>query len=545
MKFNFRGLARAVKMPVNRVWGAAGSIATAMRTTALDNTNVSRTQVPFRVSFNVPLLGGSFFACDQFIAGNGTAVELVFPIYLAPFIGSSGNNLPITLRSVTLSYDQAAENCGINEFTAAPYDAGTRNGELAQQYDINMRISQKIPSSLPNANADNTANSDVWSGFAPAALASAQLQPWQWQDIAVPFQQDRTYYLRVSAPALCGNFSQLKTYAALLALQIDLNFTAEAVTRDSGPDVQNIPVNTFDVAQGDSVILGTPVGGDPITTGNNNTNGLDGMLRLFDHKLFDGITGGINSDGSLPMVEQLAASAGYEVITVPLWGNPTAGNRISADNVTQVAGCTDAAGHGILKDKRVIPLPWPLTVHDVYVGINYGAPPQDGGFLGAQLPTSATLEYTVQVAATTGYQGDLTASIDVAKRTFLPVSTVPFDKFKQQIPGALTDGAYDSAIYRVPMAATNRPFYLGRATTAQMSRSNIAVYGGPDVAPATQGCEQFLEVSLQFTDPNGLASIADGGAAATGRETYIGTGGAWVYILCKKNLMGGANELDV
>ena len=47
-------------------------------------------------------------------------------------------------------------------------------------------------------------------------------------------------------------------------------------------------------------------------------------------------------------------------------------------------------------------------------------------------------------------------------------------------------------------------------------------------------------------DPNGMATAENGGEASNvDATTYIGIGGAWIYIIGKKTIMGGSADLDV
>jgi len=539
-KFSFQGLARAVKIPVNRVWSATQAIATAFKDVSLNVDNLQRPSVPFRLAFSMPVVNGEFFSDNL-----APEIELCFPFVLPPLIDQ---DVAITMKSVMLSYEQAAENCGIEGQTTLSSLVGVRNGAWEGKYDLNIRISEKIPSSSPGAPVDNCANADTWSAFAPTGLAAAQLQPWLWSGLAVPLDQSKTYVLRISAPGLATDRTDRATWAALCSLQIELNFVADAVTRDVGSNVQNIPIAHSGYPTGDTILLNTPVGGDLIKTGNSNVKGLDGMLRLFDKKLFDGVTGGYNSDGSLPTTEQVATSAGYEAFAVPLWCAATGVGRISAGNIADVAGFLTSDGMGTCVDRRLIPLPWPMTIHKVMLAVNYGAPPVEASpaFTGAVLPGSLTLRYLAHVRIVTGIQGDLDESQTIAFKDFHPATEVAYDVIKQRAKGVLVPlSDYDMALYDVPMADPANPFYIGRASTRQMARTNVANFSSSPAPPQTQGCEQFLEVSLSMSDANGMGTVDNGGAALAPEETYIGTGGAWIYIIGKKTIMGGSADLDV
>ena len=537
-KFSFQGLARAVKIPVNRVWGATQAIATAFKDVSLNVDNLQRPSVPFRLAFSMPVVNGEFFS-------TGTQLELCFPFVLPPLLDQ---NVAITMKSFMLSYEQAAENCGIEGQSTDTTLVGVRCGGWEGKYDLGMRISEKIPSSEFGAPVDNCANSDVWSAFAPTGLAAGQLQPWLWSGLAIPFDQTKTYVLRITAPGIATDRFDRATWAALCSLQVELNFVADAVTRDVGSNVQNIPIAHSGYPTGDTILLNTPAGGDLIKTGNSNIKGLDGMLRLFDKKLFDGVTGGYNSDGSLPTTEQVATSAGYEVFAVPLWCSATGVGRISAGNIADVAGFLTSDGIGECIDRRLIPLPWPMTIHRVMLAVNYGAPPVDASpvFTGAVLPSSSTLQYLAHVKILTGIQGDLNESQTVAFKNFHPATEVAYDFIKQRAKGVLVRlSDYDMALYNVPMADPANPFYIGRASTRQMARTDVANFSLAPGPALTQGCEQFLEVSLSMTDANGMGTVDNGGAALVPEETYIGTGGAWIYIIGKKTIMGGSADLDV
>lgn len=585
-------LARGTKIVPGHVFdpiddAASPGIGYQVNNNALEKENLANKTVPFRISLNIP------FIDSKFAQGTGeTPRFFTIPFILPPlqdtfsYSTHNGINYPgvtaaktpatVFLDEISIGFDQRAEPAAIvdnwydTDATLSAAGLGSSEGDLNfdEQGKLNLRVAvfQKLAKFF-NPSAPIWPNELI--GFDVPYTYWVADGPFVIKGLNKTIDPYKTYAVGIYAPDLPD--SDL----AIPNICINLKFRHELVPRDSGSDIQNIPIKSRSAqsraAAGQTISITAPAPDTLIEA--DTPDGVSENLGIIDEALAERFRGGIDKYGEAPPYQELLDDSGYEVIAVPLMGNRRRGG-ISVYDVVLEPYMRKNLGAALF-DRRIIPLVNPLCIHHVVLAYNWqtwnnvyshgiSAPT-------TYLPQSANFTVDVGVGIGTGLKGDnftydqiasvqlvnpyayggtagnptagaswFTKVIDFVKTTELSgvrnysmVSTVSVT------PDALSFWDWD--IMSVPLvgaggvgyATQGHPVYVGRswtptAVTAAYANDRQNIGGG---APNCVGQEQFIEVRMKISDSGGLYL---GGTSMSTQNYISGYGGHWVYLICKK-----------
>lgn len=537
-KFSYKGLTRGIRLAADQVWSPMQQILQAIRAVDLNSDNLAEKVAPFVLTFSAPFVVSSF---SQSVSPGQQHGALMFPFVPFPTqdeFDAFGNARlyasKLSIAEVVISMDHAAESVGVsNESTHYLLES------LSSKYTVQVTIAEKTPHMYGEYN--NVPVKTVWSGTVDGAVfGTAMVNPFVWTDLSIPLNPYASYVAMIQFPNLYDDTLE-PADPCVVSFVIELRGVSTLMKRDKGATaVQNIPTIQAGVPRTTIASFAEPVGGDLIVAGNSNVGGLDGAMRLLDYGLFRRLSGGYNQDSSLPPEEQISTNAAYDIIAVPMWAGFGESGVVHDGNATKLPFLTDVGtATGASVDRRLVPLPYPVTIQHVLVVTNYVAPQLSASPVTP--PLRVGFQHQVSVSLGAGVRTDGFATQTVAELTFderHPTTVV--DLIKQCPHGVNNNLDYDQVIRAVPLVGTGgkgpfpqgKPIFAGRATSTTFARSPIN-----GRTPSTAGCEQYLDIRWKMSDPAGMATNPD--------TVYAGTGGHWVLIYCKKHLIGGTAELDV
>ena len=550
-KFTFKGLTRGIKLASDQVWAPMQEILRAVKQVRLDGDNLAQSQSPFCMTFNAPYVPPEFSQYTSTV--NQQKGALMFPFI--PLLPQDELNTAqvialdqtqMRLTEVVISMDHAAESVGVSNGVN-----GVNShllGIISPLYDVTVTIEEKTPFVFGATSAIPART--LWSGTVSGVnFGTGEANPFVWTDLSIPLNPYSSYVATVQFPALYNEAYDLGDMPAVISFVLELRGVSTLMKRDKGNNnVQNLPKIQAAFPNHSQALLDEPAAGDLIKTGNNNQGGLDGALRLFDYGLFQQMTGGYNQDSSLPPYEQIGTCAGYDVIAVPMWANfGKFGVIYNKDNTHQnVTGLpflidTETA-RGLSVDRRLIPLPYPMTIEHVVAVENYVCPQLQP--MALHPPNQTTFKHSVAVSLGAGVRTDGMATQRLAYLEWNGRSLANLIDYIQQCKESVNNATDTNVQMRqVPLVGTGgmglfpqgKPIFVGRSSSTTFDRSDLN--GAP---PQTFGCEQYLDIRWEISDSIGLT-----GRPEVEDTVYAGVGGHWVLIFCKKHLLGGTAELDV
>tara|TARA_R110002020_G_scaffold226824_1_gene437283 strand:- start:6648 stop:8486 length:1839 start_codon:yes stop_codon:yes gene_type:complete len=582
--------------------GAAAQINTA----AITTEQLQTPNAPFRVNLHIP-----YIASD--ISDNSNDALYGVPFTLPPlqdyfsvrsegavtgFIKSPSINdsVPrVVLDELSFSFDQRAENCAIaDQFYGDAAGHADRDGQSANEgrmsfdaaSDLNFRISirEKTPAMFTDAlfpgshDAENVVmekeifGTDISSNSYTGKFL--RNNPLVVTDINKSINPYATYMLIIDAKSLVSTTLTNGTLC-LPSVNVSMKFLHPLVGRDTGANIQNLPTaNTPNnrgakksrTALSKDITITEPASGSVIKA--DGSSGVSNELATIDKVFRDGLKGGYDRQGMTPAVEELAATAGYEVIAVPLFNNRVNGGVVKDDIAAEPNRVVDGGDTDAIWDCRVVPISHPITVHHVILAWNWSSCfPRTGLPTPAnqQVPDTSTFKVETGVAIGTMLRSDaysynqiafgqMTEPTDRSANTTVPSSTwypASIDRAKYRNMSAKRKGssgsmdqrglnAWDWELHQVPIlgggspAGTGyypqgHPYYVGKNWSLNADRNNVYNIGGSSVVPNDPGCEQFIEVRMKIGDSAGLNNLAS-------NSLVSGYGGHFVYIICKKHL---------
>lgn len=511
----------------------------------------------FRVTWNIPILGGTF------LAAAGGPKELMLPVMFPPmqeYFDEVNRHVTtatpeILIEECTVGWDQRDESCAVRD--AIDANEGKMNATAAAlaAYNLRMRLLRKRPTMLweDDTNSERLmAQQEVWRAVIdPASSQSDSYRsgnPVVITGINHAVDRYAVYYLAVGD---ARQSTDMDTYA-YVSLTISLKCKTRLTLRDGVFGVSAMPRNAPEgrMQRGAAVVTTTrPVKDTDIEA--DTVDGVQTNLGIIDTAVHGRLWGGFDEKAWKSPEEHILHDAAYEVIMVPMFGGmPTHITAATVDRLPYV----DVLGQGNRDrtcDRRCIPLVHPLVIHHVYAFFSSLAPSAT-----TIAALSANLKHCVGVGLGAGLRGDLVTYQEVAYLEIDPFSAFSVGALAIDLSATLTSphtGGLTNGIiaFEVPLVYPDtgadgngyrpqgRPVYAGREVGIENSRSQIpAQLGVALAAPETAGQEQWIEVRWSFGDAiRGLNLGAP--PAYDAEDVFAGYGGFWVQLVCKKHLCGG------
>jgi hypothetical protein len=521
----FNRLTRGIKLLVDHIFDPITSVMQTLTATGIPLNQYEKEEGTFRVNLTIPV-ANQFFSGAVFNKTSALTVPFILPPLQEDF-GANPNFISgYDLIEVSIGQDTRAEAASLKAATLGPTEVG--NLQMGAVSDLELSIkSHKI-----NSVSFDSFNNEVFSIKIPSiALLNpySRLNPHVQSGIAIPFNHQDSYLVQVTGDT------------NLVSLFVSLKFKSKLRTRDIGVAAQNqtpLSARNF-VAQ-------TPTTPAANTTIEADTNdGVSTNFKLIDSLIGNKFRGGYNRWGMSRYKENIIADAGYEVITVPMfgsWPHVSGGTRMVGFEVGNdlpyetMPWVNASASKYETADRALVPINYPITIHHVIVAMNYTG---GSGELTTR-PTHAVapgLKHEVGVGLMSGHRSDNIKHQQVAFLDWLPStvagSLIDRGDFKHVNSSGAASG-YSWDILNCPLTGgTNgtgftpqgKPIFAASGNTATNARSNIGTG-----APLTANGEQVLDIRWKISDSTGNP------ATWSARQTILGYNGCWVYLICKKTV---------
>ena len=595
-------MARGAKLLTEHVFPTLQQAESAMTSADVEASQRAANMAPFRVNLSIPRVSGAMCAVEG--SEPGYSVHHGIPFMLPPLqehmsfttdarfgkTAEPAEGAPvIILDEVTFSFDQRAEPAAIVgslDGTAAPPYAEQGRIAYDQTGSLNIRlfIMEKRPVwfDVPGTGDKFNPERAVWTGTIESGRLSdgfLRLNPWVSSGINEVIDPYKSYLFVIDAPSLWSGATSVTKDLALNGVEISMRFLAQTVDRDSGASVQNIPQRHLGVANANlthatanttgagkrsatarPLIATPPIAGDTIEP--NTANGVQTSMAVVDEMMRRKLQGGYALNSDLPILEEMADSAAYSVIAVPLFNNTRWGGVLAGDfnNEPYITG---AAGERVI-DRRYIPIETPMTIHHVLYTYNWQAfvwhnpavprfentplLPAGVGAVTPDLevpigvgigPGNRADNYGYQQVASASINGGLPSALTWAQNVVDQIANGAFQTLPNINIAAGTRLGWNVELHAANiigtgspglngMTAQGAPFFVGRATTATEDRTDVDA--GPSAPSAVNGEEQWIEVRGSIGDANAAVAIQGGYDPAS---MVLGGGGLWVYIIGK------------
>lgn len=413
-------------------------------------------QGKFSLTFNWPRLIAEYFAYTNEVPPTGDVqspryvpesqgiyVPFLLPQLQEDWNKTSGNTTQITLKSLSVSFDNYMLNTGVKSETASnPIQPVVGS---ADAYTMNIQIREKdrfvqTVASSPNilfAGTDfrnlNIAPKVIWQQRIEGVLFNsdvARFNPFFVDGIEKQIDNSKTYLMKIDFPKLYELFQEpppidpgpvpqpwtSDKYFAPISLTVQLNFETQVVESDR----LRIPVETLsDIPQNYPVTAAAQIGAQPLGL-SSATAGVDIHARggpagsgevqtnfeKIDARYVNGQKSGKDLRGYDPTVAAISNDSSYFAMAIPMFGGwldvrASDLNTVGLpDGPRGLYGGTNPQWPGYLWDHRLVPISQPFTIHHVFavhdVGSHYvaaGDPPfgvaPGRARLGSAIPPSA------------------------------------------------------------------------------------------------------------------------------------------------------------
>lgn len=527
---SFKRMTRGIKLLAEHIFDPISSALSTLSSTGVPVAQYEKTQGTFRVNLAFPVANKFFVGATY----NKTSI-LSVPFILPPLQDEFGANpnaiTSYELVEVSVSQDTRGENASLKGADVGPPNVGTLNVEDPVGFDLSIK-SRKADASTPGR-----FNNEVFSmQIADIALLNpySRFNPHVQSGISVPFDHNNSYLLTI-APN--------KDTANLVNIFVSLKFKSKLRQRDLLGTSQN---QTLLAGRGFFPETATVPAGDSTIEADTN-DGVNTGFKVIDAFIDRKLRGGFNRASMPSFKEGLKDDAGYEVISVPMFGSwphvaggpryasPVLGNDLPYETLPWV---DSAAGRYTTMDRAIVPINYPLTIHHVIVAVNYTAGSGQSSFR----PTNANapnLKHEVGVGLMSGHRSDNIAHQQVAFVEWLPstINNYLIDRanFDNGIVNTYSRSGYCWDLLNCPITggtngvgytAQGQPMFAGQGTSYNSFRTNVGA-----AAPLTAGGEQVLDIRWKIS--NGGVNPATWGLP----QSIIGYGGCWVYLICKKTVI--------
>lgn len=460
---------------------------------------------------------------------------------------SSASTPTIVLDSISFSFDQM--NQGDVILGGTGYPAANSSGWT----DIKVTLSKVTTN--PDASAVSAVDGvpeviQLAELFMSGLDLTANLNsrnPAMLRDLSLTIDPYETYQWLIDPPASAIYSCHLRASFNVVVCERDTQkVIGDALNGGTAYPAQNAPVDGLYGRDADSLTLTTPAANSVISA-ESATTGVQTQLQAIDAKMghrleagrFDRFNQSVAATTAYPK-EALKEDSFYFCKNVNLL---KAREMIRGDNVdgyymSQSAAVPAPAPRQVLWDKAVIPIPYPMTIHHVFVelaGIND---------LIRELPGAVSLaqrRFEVGVGILYGVQADGFDYMQVAHlESVLSGATAAPSVLKERlfpVPLVYSTHATAGPLGRGWPAQTGRPYYAGRQYQFGNAGNRENVCGtNPAIAeglPILNGADQYLEVRVTYG--------ADGTAFPSGFPTgvadfYLSEAGINVYIIGKMQL---------
>jgi hypothetical protein len=610
-------LARGAKLLVDHIFTPLTAAQNELTARRINADQVQADYAPFRVNLSIPRLSAASNRTRGYSGHDAKSPFHGIPFMLPPLqehlsfttdtrgakvFAPSPSAPEIVLDEVSFSFDQRLEPAAIvsnwdgGAGTPDSSDRGKLSYERASRLNIGLTIMEKKPTWFEGAASTNLLPGRVvWSGQINSNMltdGTLRLNPWVSSGINEVIDPLSTYIFSIYAPDLStetegsGALADFEDDTALVSIEISMRFLAKLMPRDAGATIQNIPYRHLGNANQNlthaaaattgagvnsstarPLITSSPSAGDEIVA--NDATGVQTSMAVIDEITRRKLQGGYKFDSDVPMLEELAETAGYSVIAVPLFNNLSVGG-LTSEGFDQMP-YVDAAGGGTdtyVIDRRYIPIEAPMTIHHVLFTYSWmpfttwtGARERVDTLPAKKLvgDPDPTLNFEVGVGIGTGMRTERFDYQPVAHRQIVnPLVSgswygATIDRIQHGLPNSLPQKApahsiagrhWNLELHAMDlvgsgspgmngMTAQGKPIFVGRSTNATASRTNIANAGGTPGASAVAGQEQWIEVRGRLGD-SGTSVIPTQYAA---KSMLLGSGGIWVYIIGKTHLV--------
>lgn len=535
----------------------------------------------FRVNVSIPHVSPSIFQHSS--VGGDPKMRTCAGFALPPFQedfdsgGHVGKSTPVyILESVSFSIDQQA----------TPFATRLSDGALSiddsDKVSFDLLIQRKpadvlggkvltaggiaiVPPKMDNVVLSVSYPNGVWNN------ENIRGNPGVSSDFDMVFDPYSVYLLSVNCGSLANAPAQPLRVDSLL---VSLKFRTQLRARDSGVGIQNMP-EFPDVSAAnygarytvpENVVI--PAAGALIVADATVTDdGTSGAIEKVDKKFLSGMLGGYTSRSRRWGPSNIKHDAGYEVISVPMWGNgwyaKGSGGGWDVDS-TPLGNLPYSGAAPFIRDvgdRRIVPIKFPFVLHHVIAFINYSGKPLLGAFgdkamdysLGNQWSSaaSATLEHEIGIGIGTGIRGDIRSTRNVAHAVWNrstvdsyrisrmeyadPVDGAPYCQgdllsIPLVYPAGDPGSGYDSSV-TAALSDTGKPVFIGQTNSPDITRAPMAdIPNGAVTALNQDGYEQFIEIRWNIRQALAGLDLLDND------EVIIGQGGFQVYLIGKKHL---------
>ena len=532
---SFKRMTRGIKLLVEHLFDPINSALQTLTGSGVPLAQYEKQLGTFRVSFNFPVANNIIYGSTSG-GGYGRKSILTVPFILPPLQDQFGSNENLIdgyeLMEISVGQDTRGEGAAIK--SAVSGEIGYLSMGEAFAFDLTIQSKQKNPDGY-----DSFSNQVFSMSIPEIALINSysRLNPHVQSGISIPFNPNDSYLIQIMPIE-----ETLVTPKSVVNLFITLKFKSRLRERDL-LGIQNqtpkYPRNFLLQA------AAAPVGNTPIEAA--SATGVNTGFKMIDSFIDRRLRGGYKKTGLSYAQEGLANDAAYEVISVPMfgsWPHVSGGTRYATfekgnDLPYETLPWVDLAGgfHETM-DRAIIPINYPLTIHHVIIAANYTG--GSGEVVARPLHTvSPGYKNEVGVGIMSGHRGDDIQVQQVAYVDWLPSTlaskTIDRGDYNNFGTGTPQTQGYSWDLISCPMTGVvagkgytpqGQPIFTAAGIDGTSARTNVAA-----TTPKTVGAEQVLDIRWK------ISTGAVSPATWAQRQSIIGYGGHWVYLICKKTVV--------
>lgn len=456
---------------------------------------------------------------------------------------AQANTPTIVLDSISLSFDQMNQGHVIDQNTGQP-------STTTLWSDVKLILSKITNNPTSSGTIDSIPKTSKLAEVFISGLDLSQMlntkNPAILRDLSIVMDPYDVYQWNIEHTDV------------LFSVTIKASFNHPVVERDTqevvgdylngGTDypAQNAPINTLYGRDNDTLNINTPATGSVISA-EDAQYGVQTHFEQVDRKMLQGLEAGRFTTHNQSEVaatpypkEALKEDSGYFCWNINMLKHAAAGGEINGSNVDGYqfakSGSAPSTVPGkFLYDKALVPIPYPLTIHHVFLEMS-GITDQI-----RLLPGAITLDkryVEVGVGILHGVRAQQYDYLQVAHLDTMltPASTTALLK-ERLFPVPIVYSTHGSA---GPLGkgyvTQGRPYYAGRqyAFSSNGNRENVCNVDPAvaEAAPSLNGFDQYIEVRCIYgVEPSTAAEWPTGSA-----NKVLGAGGINVYIIGKMQL---------